>query len=126
MVAHGSRHGQRRRQRWWLCAAAILSSAWSGSGAAEVSVSSELVPARLDAPAAIVVPGVSGVGEVNVAVRRDGVALVLKAIGPKGRVLGEAHSFIGLHESEVYVQTPSGLERIVIRWDSGPVPKPAP
>jgi hypothetical protein len=59
---------------------------------------------------------VDGVGVVRLTARRDGKQLLIQAAGRDGTVVGKAETVVGLHETPLYVKTPSGLKQLTIRW----------
>jgi hypothetical protein len=83
---------------------------------AEVLIDAERAPQALAQVAPLGTVEILGVGKVRVEAKSEGTALTLWARDAQGRTLGEAHTVLGLGESEIFVKSPSGLERIRIRW----------
>jgi hypothetical protein len=112
----GTRYGVRALAAG-LAALALL---WPLGGSAEVLVEADRAQQGLAETVAVGATEVPGLGRVRVEARADGTALGLWVRDGAGTLVGEGHTVTGLAESEVFVRTPSGLERVRIRW-----PRPA-
>ena len=60
---------------------------------------------------------IRNIGKVVLFARRKGTQLFIEASGPKGKMLGRAETFTGLHETPIYIKTIDGLKKITIFWD---------
>lgn len=59
---------------------------------------------------------VEGVGTVTLMAQRTGTRIVIQALAPDGKVIGQAESVIGPKETLIYVTTPGGLKKLTILW----------
>ena len=122
MAARAASAG-RRALRW---RAVALLAAWAfaaTAAAAEVELRVAQRSEQIEERAELGAVTIEGVGAVSVFAQRRGAQIVLRAGGPDGTALGKAEAPIGLARMPVYVQTPKGLEKIVVVWG---VEKPEP
>jgi hypothetical protein len=59
---------------------------------------------------------VTGTGPVKLTATRTGTRIVIQALDPGKRVIGQAESVIGPKETLIYVTTPGGLKKVTILW----------
>jgi len=59
---------------------------------------------------------VEGVGTVTLTAQRTGTRIVIQALDPDNKVIGQAESVIGPKETLIYVTTPGGLKKLTILW----------
>ncbi len=59
---------------------------------------------------------VKDLGAVKLVAKRTGTHVIIHALGETGDVIGKADTFIGLTSTPIYVQGPSGLQKIEIFW----------
>lgn len=59
---------------------------------------------------------VEGLGKINFVARRDKHQLTIQAVGLEGKIVGRAETVAGIDETPLYVSTPKGLKKLVIRW----------
>jgi hypothetical protein len=92
-------------------------------GMAEVLLDADWTPGSLTETTTIGSASVAGLGRVRVEAEVEGTSLTLWARDAEGRLIGESHTVPGLSDSEIYFNTPSGLDRIRVRWSkSSPSP----
>lgn len=59
---------------------------------------------------------VEGVGKVTLSARQAGKQLIVQAISPDGKVIGQAESVTGVRETPVAIVTPNGLVTLTVLW----------
>ena len=59
---------------------------------------------------------VASIGVVKLEASRKDRQLTMRAIGPGGEVIGHLETTVGFAESQIYVQTPEGLAKIIVHW----------
>lgn len=90
-----------------------------------------LSPAWADAELVVAVPSahlhaatelgtvdIPAVGRVTVTAQRDGARVLLQATNPAGSIIGRAKTVMGLQHTPLYLRTPAGLTRLLIRWQA--------
>lgn len=55
-------------------------------------------------------------GRVQFSGQNKAGRIIVKAIGPEGKILGRAESISGIKETPIYIQTSLGLQKILVRW----------
>lgn len=93
------------------------------TGMGEVLLDANWSRGSLTETTAIGSVSVGGFGRVWVEAKVEGTTLTLWARDAEGRLIGESHTVPGLSDSEIYFKTPTGLDRIRVRW-SKPSPSP--
>ena len=59
---------------------------------------------------------VAGTGSVRLSATRNGTRIVIQAMDPDNKVIGQAESVVGPKETLIYVTTPDGLKKLTILW----------
>ena len=59
---------------------------------------------------------VAGTGSVKLAATRNGTRIVIQALDPGKRVIGQAESVVGPKETLIYVTTKGGMKKLTILW----------
>lgn len=59
---------------------------------------------------------VAGTGSVKLAATRTGTRIVIQALDPDNKVIGQAESVVGPKETLIYVKTKGGLKKMTILW----------
>lgn len=61
---------------------------------------------------------VDGVGSVTIKACQAGRQLTVQAIGPDGKIIGQAESVTGVRETPVAIITPKGLMTLTVMWEN--------
>ena len=88
------------------------------SWAAESLVISASSPAeQTPGPVELGAMEVDGTGSVRLTAARTGTRIVIQALDPNNKVIGQAESVIGPKETLIYLTTPGGLKKLTILWN---------
>lgn len=60
---------------------------------------------------------IKGLGNVTISARQSDKQLTVQAIGPDGKIIGQAESVTGVRETPVAIITPNGLKTLTIVWE---------
>ena len=91
----------------------LASLAW----AAESLVLTARTPAeQTQGPVELGILDVAGTGMVKLAATRNGTRIVIQALDPGKRVIGQAESVVGPKETLIYVTTKGGMKKLTILW----------
>ncbi len=110
------------RQRWpWpllICHAVLLLLVLLSPAWADVELVVSVPSAHLHAATELGTVDIPAVGRVTVTAQRDGARVLLQATNPAGSIIGRAETVMGLQHTPLYLRTPAGLTRLLIRWQA--------
>ncbi len=86
-----------------------------GHASASVRVNVSIHSEELQTQDEIGSVNVEGLGNVRLLAIPRGKKIIVKAL-VKGEVIGRAETFVGLTQTPLFLQTPSGLKEILIFW----------
>ncbi len=101
-----------------VCHAVVLLLAWLSPAWADVELVVSVPSAHLQAATALGTVDIPAVGRVTVTAQRDGARVLLQATNPAGSIIGRAETVMGLQHTPLYLRTPAGLTRLLIRWQA--------
>ncbi len=108
------------RARWPLrvCHALMLLLASLSPVWADTELVASVPSAHLQAVTELGTVDIPAVGRVTVTAQRDGARVLLQATNPAGSIIGRAETVLGLQHTPLYLRTPAGLTRLLIRWQA--------
>lgn len=56
-------------------------------------------------------------GLIRFSGKKDGNQIIVKALGSDGSVVGRAETVSGLNETPIYINSPQGLKKIILKWE---------
>ncbi len=109
-----------QRAPWPLrvCHALLLLLAWLSPAWADVELVVSVPSAHPHAATELGTVDIPAVGRVTVTAQWDGARVLLQATNPAGSIIGRAETVMGLQHTPLYLQTPAGLTRLLIRWQA--------